>query len=135
MLLEELLTEMSKGKINKATHFIELMFQRIQIRAQFSVHFMERSTDGNIDEQGIERGSQILYQELMDTFSRLLYQHKHIFTRKSHLKAVIHDEKNNLNIPFILYLDHQNGKKYIKFITIMKIEDFKSGTSKKLIVN
>jgi hypothetical protein len=129
MILYELLTEMTAEQLSATEQKVKDMFDKIGVVVHFTVHFRDRSTNGNIDDMGNPRGDLIVDKELIQAFKRTIDANKALFmTKPSPIKqGILRDIKTKLNIPFGIQVNPEDKKVHLYLITIKKSLSFRAG--------
>lgn len=109
MLLNEILNEMSSSDQSKLKTEIIKLFLPLQIKVLFTPHFDERSLDNTVDLKGIERGSSILHDEVLDLLTKIRNTYESEFKSGQYMKGILRDNTTYINIPFtFLFQDKRN---------------------------
>lgn len=112
-------SEITQGDLDKLEYYVDKLYAKLGLDVEFSRHFLDRVND-------IRNKQQITLQELARLF-QLEYNRygTKITDLGAHGEAVFRDMKTDVNVPFVLDLDHQ-GNLTLVSKTVMRKKNFKT---------
>ena len=118
-----LLEFVSKKDLDQVEKYADKLFAVVGIDVEFTRHFLDRVND--------ERNKKpISTAELIRLFRLSYKKHgKRIPKLGAKAQAVIHDMETDINMPFVLNIDHK-GELDLVAKTVMRKKDFKTSNTK-----
>ena len=118
-----LLEFVSKKDLDQVEKYADKLFAAVGIDVEFTRHFLDRVND--------ERNKKpISTAELIRLFRLSYKKHgKRIPKMGPKAQAVIHDMETDINMPFVLNIDHK-GELDLVAKTVMRKKDFKTSNTK-----
>ena len=118
-----LLEFVSRKDLDQVERYADKLFAAVGIDVEFTRHFLDRVND--------ERNKKpISTAELIRLFRLSYKKHgKRIPKMGPKAQAVIHDMETDINMPFVLNIDHK-GELDLVAKTVMRKKDFKTSNTK-----
>jgi hypothetical protein len=122
LLRESLLREdyVTSSQLGKLEIELDNLFKSVGVDIEFTKHFLDRVND-------VRNGKEITIEELRDIFKKIYSQYKEqLIKYKDGFEAVFKNNPTNINIPFTISWDKENGELDLISKTIMRKKDFET---------
>jgi hypothetical protein len=117
----------SPNELDLLEDYVDRLFKELNLDVKFSRHFRERANDPR-------NRPPITTHELIDLFKRAYEKAgKRISEMPPKAEAVLQDMRTNLNTPFAIEFDPNEGGLYLVLKTIIRKKDFMT-TNNKIVI-